>query len=67
MVGGNLRNKDLASFSVLVDGNLIRPLKELEQLGVAFDLNFTTFPHENGAAKAARQRATLMQGWLSTS
>jgi hypothetical protein len=60
MLGGNIKNRDVASFSVLVDGIKVSPAKEMELLGVKFDNNFTTAPHDISVAKSARQRATLI-------
>jgi hypothetical protein len=42
MVGGNIKNRDVASFSISVDGIEVSPAKEMELLGVKFDNNFTT-------------------------
>jgi hypothetical protein len=42
MVGGNVNNRDVACFSVSVDGIEVSPAKEMELLGVKFDHNFTT-------------------------
>jgi hypothetical protein len=60
MVGGNIKNRDVTSFSVLVDGIKVSPANEMELLGVKFDNNFTTAPHDISVAKSARQRAALI-------
>jgi hypothetical protein len=60
MVGGNIKNRDVASFSVLVDGIEVSPAKEMELLGVKFDNNFTTSPHDTIVAKSAKQRAAMI-------
>jgi hypothetical protein len=38
----------------------VSPANEMELLGVKFDNNFTTSPHDTSVAKSARQRATLI-------
>jgi hypothetical protein len=60
MVGGNIKNRDIASFSVSVNGIKVGPTNEMELLGVKFDNNFTTSPHDTSVAKSARQRAALI-------
>jgi hypothetical protein len=60
MVGGNIKNRDVASFSVLVDGIEVSPAKEMELLGVKFDNNFTTSPHDTLVAKSAKQRTAMI-------
>jgi hypothetical protein len=60
MVGGNIRARDIASFSVSVDGIEVSPAKEMELLGVKFDNKFTTSPHDDNMVKAANQRAALV-------
>jgi hypothetical protein len=60
MVGGNVKNRDVASFRVSVNGIEVSPAKEMELLGVKFDNNFTTSPHDTSVSRSARQHAALI-------
>eukprot|EP00095_Tigriopus_kingsejongensis_P001731 maker-scaffold514_size150699-snap-gene-0.27 protein:Tk01731 transcript:maker-scaffold514_size150699-snap-gene-0.27-mRNA-1 annotation:"far upstream element-binding protein 3 isoform x4" len=60
MVGGTIKAKDLASLSISISGVEVRPAKEMELLGVKFDTNFSTSPHNATVAATARQRAGLI-------
>jgi hypothetical protein len=53
-------SKNLATFSVMVDGTAVNPGKELELLGVTFDAKLTTSPHDSSMAASARQRAAMI-------
>ena len=61
MIGGNVKPKDIASFCVCVNGVKVKPSKEIEFLGVAFDSKFTTSPQTEKMVKAARQRASMVK------
>jgi hypothetical protein len=52
--------KDLTDFTVMVDGKAILPSNEFELLGVKYDRQFSTAPHDAMVALAARQRASLI-------
>jgi hypothetical protein len=60
LIGGKAKHRDLASFSVAVDGMSVHPGKELELLGVKFDAKLTTSPHDSSVAASARQRAAMI-------
>jgi hypothetical protein len=60
LIGGKAKHRDLATFSVMVDGTSVRPGKELELLGVKFDTKLTTLPHDTSVAASARQRAAMI-------
>jgi hypothetical protein len=60
LIGGKAKQKDLATFTVMVDGTAVNPGKELELLGVKFDAKLTTLPHESSVAASARQRAAMI-------
>jgi hypothetical protein len=52
--------RDLSSFSVNVDGKLIKASDTFELLGVKYDRRLTTAPHDAMVAKASRQRASMI-------
>lgn len=52
--------KDLADFTVTVDGKAIRPGSKFELLGVKYDRHILTALHNAIVASAARQRASLI-------
>jgi hypothetical protein len=60
LIVGKAKHKDLATFTVIVDGTAVNPGKELELLGVKFDAKLTTLPHESSVAASARQRAAMI-------
>jgi hypothetical protein len=60
LIGGKANHRDLASFSVVVDGTSVHPGRELELLGVKFDAKLTTTPHDSAVAASARQRAAMI-------
>jgi hypothetical protein len=60
LIGGKAKSKDLADFSVVVDGTTVRPGKELELLGVKFDSKLSTAPHISKVVTSARQRAAMI-------
>jgi hypothetical protein len=53
LIGGKAKQKDLATFSVMVNGTAVNPGKELELLGVKFDAKLTTSPHDSSVAASA--------------
>lgn len=60
MVGGRTKSKDLVDFTIMVESTPVRPASNLELLGVRFDNQFTTAPHDATVATAARQRAAMI-------
>lgn len=60
MVGGNIKAKDVASFTVIIDNVVVRPGKEMELLGVKFNNKFSTTPHDEHIVKATRKRAAFI-------
>jgi hypothetical protein len=48
------------NFAVIVDGAVIQPADSLKLLGICFDNNFTTRPHNLALMKATRTRASLV-------
>ncbi|QQP42342.1 Hypothetical protein FKW44_016965, partial [Caligus rogercresseyi] len=60
MIGGNAKKKDVAVFTVNVEGVEVHSSDEIEFLEVKFDTSFTTAPHNINVAKAAAKRAALI-------
>eukprot|EP00095_Tigriopus_kingsejongensis_P002222 maker-scaffold817_size93049-snap-gene-0.11 protein:Tk02222 transcript:maker-scaffold817_size93049-snap-gene-0.11-mRNA-1 annotation:"y3509_dicdi ame: full" len=60
MAGGNIKAKDLSSLSIMVDGIMVSPTKEIELFGGRFDTKFSTAPHDTYVATVARQRGSLI-------
>ncbi|QQP41462.1 Hypothetical protein FKW44_015846, partial [Caligus rogercresseyi] len=52
--------KDTSAFTIRVGGVELHPSDEIEFLGVKFDSDFTTAPHNAYVVKAAKQRAALI-------
>ena len=50
-----------ADFTITFDGATISPAPELELLGVRYDKNLTTGPHNRAMAAAARSRAAVIR------
>ncbi|QQP54119.1 Hypothetical protein FKW44_006838, partial [Caligus rogercresseyi] len=60
MIGGKAKKKDTSAFTIRVGGVELHPSDEIEFLGVKFDSDFTTAPHNAYVVKAAKQRAALI-------
>ncbi|QQP36138.1 Uncharacterized protein FKW44_021137, partial [Caligus rogercresseyi] len=54
------QEKDTSAFTIRVGGVELHPSDEIEFLGVKFDSDFTTAPHNAYVVKAAKQRAALI-------